>query len=203
MEFSQSTTHTMSLIFSHSPLFYLHHANIDRIYAKWQEGAQHRLGEVNGNQLNSDGSVTPIDTNFRLTHYNVVIGNTLRTTSLCYVYDDTRSRKMDPSLAELRLRENLSPRTLERFFPKLANGSANSFDYDFSQTDGFDTSIRKPLPAPTLLPREFFEKRNFSVEAGMRAQEYFRDFVTTMNREHYFSPYLTKIFAQEEKEEEF
>jgi tyrosinase len=64
------------------PIFWLHHAYIDKIYARWQQGSASLVSNYGG--TNSDGSRATA--NDALPSYNARVRDVFDTTALCYTY---------------------------------------------------------------------------------------------------------------------
>ena len=80
------------------PLFYLHHANLDRIWAKWQSANSSRLTDISGpvtqfgypfgNATNTQNVTLAFPLSFGVIAPNVTVGDVMNTqgNTLCYTY---------------------------------------------------------------------------------------------------------------------
>ncbi|KAJ1913666.1 hypothetical protein H4219_005112 [Mycoemilia scoparia] len=110
------------------PVFMLHHANIDRLWAKWQ-GMRNNLWKMDGRGPNG---IRNLDLDDEITNYNIPIRTVMELGygDMCYQYSDSSSSKA---------RENSQARTAS-FQASLAqtnqdDNSTNSFGQDLNSED--------------------------------------------------------------------
>lgn len=168
--------------FIRSAIFFLAHANIDRIYAKWQFSHPHHLNSISGHQLTESGYIIHMDHDFRLTYYNVRAGDLLHTLDepLCYSYDDIVFFKPKLKKAVERKISKYPKKLLKKYFPKFFDGQASYLNHDFYDMRSLSL-IDQPLPSPLTLPKEFFERMGFNVTNGIAIQKKILKFVQDMN----------------------
>ncbi|RKP10025.1 hypothetical protein THASP1DRAFT_22223 [Thamnocephalis sphaerospora] len=92
------------IVFRARPLFFLHHAFIDKVWADWQDRTPKNVYAYNG--TNADG--TPAQLSDKLTSMAYTVGDVIDTRKLCYVYEpfvgaNSASRKRPAATQELAL----------------------------------------------------------------------------------------------------
>ncbi|XP_015793856.1 uncharacterized protein LOC107370381 [Tetranychus urticae] len=176
------------MISSWSPvdlLFYPHHANIDRIWSKWQNSEPQNMNLLDGLQRRPDGSFIQMNRNRPLAYYGIRTGQILDTRKppLCYTYDDiVSSSARQQNMFEEQLRAKLSPLLLEQYFPKLLS-SDKSAPLDFSNERSLSQSIDRPLPYPISLSPSMAKRMGFNLASVMDVQLRAHKFVHDMNQQ--------------------
>lgn len=174
--------------------FYIHHANIDRIWSKWQSSDPKRAFAYNGEYFNIVTNQTYVASlSDPLTFYNdIKVRDTMDTDELCYTYEEpsyyggsSGHLFVEPPLTKL-------PKgLLKKYFPKFSSGEAGIFDIDlpvpYDEWEGNDiTSIRgrniffppigeefgtkkskcEPLPFPISHTAQTLARLGFNVPRG-------------------------------------
>lgn len=162
-------------------LFYLHHANIDRIFTKWQNAHWSNRNSVNGRQAQLTGSSRSFNRNSPLHHYGVRIRSIQRTDSplLCYSYDEQiASRKGFTEAIKQRLKK-LPTNFLAKYFPRAIDGA--QFEHDFADMRSFNRSLAAPVPHPRDVPASFLRSMGLNATKSMEIAQKLNQFICDLN----------------------
>ncbi|KAJ1830283.1 hypothetical protein LPJ63_005031 [Coemansia sp. RSA 2711] len=179
--------------------FWLHHANLDRLWDQWQSwghGSTMDGRNQNGNAVTL-GSSMP--------HYGEPVSSTMRLGSgrMCFQYagGSGRRSKQAMSLVTQPLRDAageadaglhaLPERMRKKWFPLLA-GNAHATGAPMNGTRSIQSVSRasgKPLPYPGSLTDMWVTMHGFDRKAVERVMAEARQFVDEMNGAKYLSPY--------------
>ncbi|KAJ1666626.1 hypothetical protein IW140_002615 [Coemansia sp. RSA 1813] len=185
--------------------FYLHHANLDRIWDQWQSW---------GNSMTMDGrnqNGIPMSMNLPLPYYGEPVGSTMRigVGRMCFRYAGNgggRSAAGTIALVSAPLRGGLGsadsglsrlPRSvLEKWFPTIArevgpNGGATTMPpaAPGNSTRGATISGKGMLPYPAPLTEMWISMHKLDRKAVAKVMAEARQFVDDLNRANYTSPY--------------
>ncbi|KAJ2550756.1 hypothetical protein EV175_003950 [Coemansia sp. RSA 1933] len=194
-------------------IFYLHHANLDRLWDQWQSW---------GHAMTMDGynqNGTPMSMNLPIPYYGDPVGSTMRrgVGRMCFAYAGSGgARSVTGALSRVAapLRGGLEsadaglsklPRhVLEKWFPALARtvrpksgGSINatkpvaSSDTVVPTNSARDVTIsaKNRLPYPAPLTEMWISMHKFDRKAVANVMAEARQFVDDLNRANYDSPY--------------
>ncbi|KAJ2900131.1 hypothetical protein GGI21_002438 [Coemansia aciculifera] len=199
----------MSALYSSNDfVFFLHHANLDRLWAQWQSW---------GHQWTMDGRNhfgASIGLTSALPHYGDQVGSTMQlgVNRMCFRYAGTGSRRRsESSLAlvstppgsngETRAQEglqNLPLPILQKWFPALVNSSRDRAPVSAAVAPKANTTrstIDTEQPAghflvyPAPLTNEWVNMHRFDRQKVANTMEEAREFVDALNRAGYKSPY--------------
>ncbi|KAI8323116.1 Di-copper centre-containing protein [Martensiomyces pterosporus] len=130
------------------PVFWIHHTNIDRLFAQWQAvSPSDRQYQYNGNDLDNK----PVNVSEPLTHYNEPVYSVMRLGygDMCYTYDtivaaggNTNDLAMNKRSLEKRdchkeghaqdLIKQLPQDVLEKFYPSFAKGNYHPLENEMT-----------------------------------------------------------------------
>ncbi|KAJ2001139.1 hypothetical protein GGI02_000879 [Coemansia sp. RSA 2322] len=201
------------------PVFFLHHVNIDRLYAQWQAvKPDSRTYMYDGTGVNNApvaitdfirGTSTPVSAVMRLGYGD-----------MCYTYDTIKAANGDasalvkrqskciarPNQATEQIKQ-LPPKVLEKFYPSFANGAASPLENEMLslhplQPMGADPRaplfkipapserMRGKMPHPSKLSDEWIKMQGTSVAEVKAMEQAACDMVDALNKANYLSPYL-------------
>jgi hypothetical protein len=188
------------------PLFLLHHAFVDKIWADWQETRSNRMGEYNG--VNFDNSRAHLDD--RLWPLNYRVRDVMNTRDLCYTYapfndNSRRSRARRHSLVERydessdvqvdiqNVNENTS-NTIERLEQEVAATVNEAKTVVFAQNDiitpkwDCDTEIFA-LKHVKPVPDDWLKRQQHNITSARRTEAILFQAIEKANRKpDYISP---------------
>jgi tyrosinase len=182
------------------PLFYLHHAYVDKVWADWQNLNEDHVEDYGGQ--NGDGSdASPDDA---LAGSTVTVSQMFYTEDLCYTYQDITADQVNKASKQTgRLRsKNVGSNLVRRAFLDAADfNNANSAligstspDEGETQKDATmmstnkgvaDPDDRKELVAlrkPSSVPDRWFELNNFPVQYARQQEADYANLVAQLNR---------------------
>ncbi|KAJ1999038.1 hypothetical protein GGI06_006146 [Coemansia sp. S85] len=195
-----------TLYSSNDFIFFLHHANLDRLWDQWQSW---------GHQWTMDGrnnAGSSIGLGSGLPHYGDPIGSTMQlgVNRMCFRYAGTWSRRRagnslalvstppmsngaDSAEAEL---EKLPLPILQKWFPALVSGShgaapvgAAAGTNNTRSTSGSVRHVGHFLVYPAPLTEAWVSMHRFDRRKVAKTMEEAREFVDVLNRAGYKSPY--------------
>jgi hypothetical protein len=173
------------------PIFYLHHANVDRIWNRWQLRSNKHHDDFNA-YVNATNPVTVDD---KLPYYNVTVRDILDTKNLCYTYSGVVDRRSSnvTNLERRSYTAEPASTTDNNFVMTPINVSDDwSIRYDTAQCEALSATdqhelvaIRDVLP----IPEKIIKMNNGNVEAARRSEEEMRQIIRKINRiPNYISP---------------
>lgn len=164
-------------------LFWVHHANADRFWAKWQASDPKHFDAIGGDQLLADGTYEQLTLDSKLDYYGIPVKQLLSTTAepYCYTYDDIIAPKERVAKLAIQKLKLLPKAQLKKYFPKILDGTATAFNIDFLDVESLETCLSKPLPVPSPMPPGFYESMNFNATRGHITEKLCQDFVNDMN----------------------
>ncbi|KAJ1902365.1 hypothetical protein LPJ66_000125 [Kickxella alabastrina] len=201
------------------PAFWIHHANIDRLFSQWQAvNPDERTYLIDG--VAPDGSVMTLNT--------PLVGGTSKPAytvmrlgygDMCYTYDtiekatagdDASLLKRDvqkciprPNPATEAIKQ-LPVHVLEKFYPSFANGTVNPLENEMTSLTplhpiGYDGTfvprspneeLRGKMPVPAKLTAEWKNMQNACEEEVKELEDRACAMVEALNKANYLSPYL-------------
>ncbi|PVU85806.1 hypothetical protein BB559_006812 [Furculomyces boomerangus] len=133
------------------PLFFMHHAMVDRIWSVWQEANQRRYNDISSTTF--DGN--PIDMNSILPYYNepISMSISMRSSGHCYTYDNLATS----SFRDLRTKNSNNTYSNgdgipikhckdipEQHYPTVViNNKTAMFNFDKDVVDNMNAFVRK------------------------------------------------------------
>jgi hypothetical protein len=88
------------------PVFYLHHANVDRLWWKWQLAYPNLARTYAGSSLVNNRVTGTAAASDMLTPYKVRVSDVFKVEDLCYTYKEVNLNSLKPELPPPTVREN-------------------------------------------------------------------------------------------------
>ncbi|KAJ1988357.1 hypothetical protein GGI25_005357 [Coemansia spiralis] len=166
-------------------IFFLHHANLDRLWWQWQVGG--RMWTMDG--PNYDGSNISLNSN--MPQFNEPISSVMQLGygKMCYQYASNPLRRRDLGAdLQQRLIQTLPKNTLAAWFPQTAKTPA-AVNLIASVPANNETSNGQYIPYPTPLTKEWLEMHFAKPGEVQHVEADARKFVDAMRAAGYKSPY--------------
>ncbi|KAJ2708124.1 hypothetical protein FB645_000233 [Coemansia sp. IMI 203386] len=200
------------------PIFWVHHANIDRLYAQWQAvSPEDRTYMIDG--VAPDNS--PADVNMLLTGTTKPACTVMRLGygDMCYTYDTIQAANGDATALSKRNTQKCIPRpnqateaikklpaeVLQQFYPSFSNGTVNPLENEMTTltphtpigSNGTYTAtkpneaMRGKMPVPMKLTDEWIKMQHACVEEVRDLETRANNMIDALNKANYLSPYLS------------
>ncbi|KAI9598694.1 hypothetical protein BDF19DRAFT_419699 [Syncephalis fuscata] len=174
------------------PIFWSHHAFVDKLWAEWQEMAQPNVMSYNG--INGDGTQAKLSD--QLLQLNYSVADVMVREKLCYEYVPAPWEANFPGKSKGRGNNNGTPHARRDI--DNSTDSAASSGYTFTQTnigdnDGTPNANDRhellQLRVPNSLPEASILRSHMKVEDVRRAEEIHRQTIYELNKlSNYISP---------------
>ncbi|KAJ2223703.1 hypothetical protein GGF40_003778 [Coemansia sp. RSA 1286] len=178
--------------------FFLHHANLDRLWDQWQSWGH--ASTMDGRDRNGN----PIGLGSAIPHYGDAVGSTMQLGSgrMCFRYAGGTNRRQNSAMrmvsqplassandAETNL-ARLPPNLLQKWFPHVAHQSS-LLDAANSTRSSVAPAITngKKMVYPAPLTDAWVSMHRFDREKVAKAMQEAREFVEDLNDAKYLSPY--------------
>ncbi|KAJ2725479.1 hypothetical protein GGI07_001235 [Coemansia sp. Benny D115] len=198
------------------PVFWLHHANIDRLYAQWQAvNPDARTYMIDG--VDPSGKEFTLNTPLTGTSKPAYTVMRLGYGDMCYTYDTIQSANGNadallkrgqkcikrPNQATEAIKK-LPTAVLEKFYPSFANGTVNPLENEMTSLSPLhpigsngtfvpkapNEALRGKMPSPSKLTDAWIKMQNACVEEVRDLEKRACDMVEALNSANYLSPYL-------------
>ncbi|KAJ2372643.1 hypothetical protein IW150_004017 [Coemansia sp. RSA 2607] len=199
------------------PVFWVHHANIDRLYAQWQAvNPNDRTYMIDGN--GPDGQPATVDMLLTGTTKPAYTVMRLGYGDMCYTYDTiqaangnadslvkrTNQKCIKRPNKETEAIKQLPAKVLQQFYPSFANGTVNALENEMTSltphtpigSNGNFTAptpneaFRGKMPVPSKLTDAWIKMQNACVEEVRELEQRACDMIEAFNSANYLSPYL-------------
>ncbi|KAJ2822918.1 hypothetical protein GGI24_003810 [Coemansia furcata] len=202
------------------PVFFLHHMNIDRLYAQWQAvKPDTRTYMYDG----FDSQNTPVTVSDPITGTSVPVYEVMRIGygNMCYTYDTIQAANGDasalvkrggrkcvkrPSPVVQQIVKQLPPKVLAQFYPSFAKGPGHPLENEMvalsplqpMAADGAaafrapppNENMRGRMPYPSTVPEDWIRMQGSSVAEVRALEKSAYDMVCALNKANYLSPYV-------------
>ncbi|KAJ1965551.1 hypothetical protein GGI12_000692 [Dipsacomyces acuminosporus] len=198
------------------PVFWIHHSNIDRIYAQWQAiNPGERTYQYNGVDIKNK----PVSLYDKLDHYNQPVYTVMRLGygDMCYTYDTivaangntnslTKRHCKKTKLAK-ELVKQLPQDVVNKFYPSFAKGKFNPLENEMTPlhpqqpmaADGKNSTFapkktcgchRGKMPKPSKLADWWIKMQGAKPCDVNKIEKFASDHIDALNKANYLSPYL-------------
>ncbi|RWS14872.1 hypothetical protein B4U79_17260 [Dinothrombium tinctorium] len=174
-------------------IFFFLHANIDRIWAKWQLADPQNFYDYGGplRDISTNTTVGLADQSDKLDPWDMETKEALvfGREPMPYTYDEFLSDVAEKEETEgIKRIKQLPKVVLQRYYPKIIDGTATRFHYELPPTCGEE--ILPFFPPPVPINPLTLAVRGFNADRAMRVQADSNSLVETLNLVGYQSPYV-------------
>jgi hypothetical protein len=177
--------------------FFMHHANLDRLWWKWQRTGN-RMWVMDG----PGPGVSNLTINHQIAYYNEPIRNVMELGfgNMCFTYSDsapltgtapastmsfatgTSAPSSENTAASNIASSEISPEVREELFPGTNSSTTVSRRGNFRRT-------KKLIPRPDIMPKSFAQMHNYDYEDVKAHYKEACDFIDTLNNSEYSPVY--------------